>query len=202
MSTWQRLCLAVRLGNWRQSPLLTTKCQKISKSLQLWMRCIFSFDSLFVVTKNPSQSPLLTIYDKKIPATRKIFWGLSSTVSPFFPSPCSVQLMVVVIAVAKFGLLQKMWAFLIKHEEGWALPYLCCWTEYAGFQGLEQAARVCNFTMLKASSTGCLWRMAILGSLNEWYNKIFSKTLVLVLKILNSVCETKWIRVKKLDLLL
>ena len=97
---------------------------------------------------------------------------------------------------------------LIKHEKGWALPYLalpgiCCWTEYASFQGLEsQAARVYNFTMLKASSTGCLWRMAILSSLNEWYNKIFSKTLVLVLKILNSVCETKWIRVMKLDLLL
>ena len=113
MSTRQRLCLAVRLGNWRQSPLLITKCQKISKFLQLWMRCTgFHSTTLFVVTKNPSQSPLLTIYDKKIPAARKIFWGLSSTVSPFFPSPCSVQLMVVVIAVAKFGLLQRMWALL------------------------------------------------------------------------------------------
>lgn len=101
----------------------------------------------------------------------------------FFPSPCSVQLMVVVIAVAKFGLLQRMWALLIKHEEGWALLYLalpgmCCWTEYAGFQGLEsQATRVYNFTMLKVSSTGCLWRMTILGSLNEWYNKLFSNNL-------------------------
>ena len=59
MSTRQRLCLAVRLGNWRQSPLLTTKCQKISKSLQLWMRCtVFHSTTLFVVTKTSSQSPL------------------------------------------------------------------------------------------------------------------------------------------------
>ena len=90
-------------------------------------------------------------------------WGLSSffSLAMFSTVDGSVRL---VIAIAKFGLLQKMWALLIKHEDGWA-----CGTEYAGFQGLEsQAARVYNFTMLKASSTGCLWRMAILGSLNEW----------------------------------
>ena len=88
-------------------------------------------------------------------------WGLSSffSLAMFSTVDGSVRL---VIAIAKFGLLQKMWALLIKHEEGWA-----CGTEYGGFQGLEsQVTRVYNCTMLKASSTGCLWRMAILGSLN------------------------------------
>ena len=116
-------------------------------------------------------------------------WGLSSffSLAMFSTVDGSVRL---VIAIAKFGLLQKMWALLIKHEDGWA-----CGTEYAGFQGLEsQAARVNNCTMLKASSTGCLWRMAILGSLNEWYNKIFSKNLVLVFGLRNEMNQSREIR--------
>ena len=65
MSTRQRLCLAVRLGNWRQSPLLITKCQKISKFLQLWMRCIFFIQQLFLSLQRIHHRALaLTTYDK------------------------------------------------------------------------------------------------------------------------------------------
>ena len=65
MSTRQRLCLAVRLGNWRQSPLLTTKCQKISKSLQLWMRCIFFIQQLCLSSQRLHHRALsVTAYDK------------------------------------------------------------------------------------------------------------------------------------------
>ena len=65
MSTRQWLCLAVRLGNWRQSPLLTTKCQKISKSLQLWMRCIFFIQQLCLSSQRLHHRALsVTAYDK------------------------------------------------------------------------------------------------------------------------------------------
>ena len=65
MSTRQRLCLAVRVGNWRQSPLLITKCQKISKSLHLWMTCIFFIQQLFLKLQRIHQRALaLTTYDK------------------------------------------------------------------------------------------------------------------------------------------
>ena len=64
-ATRQRLCLAVRLGNWRQSPLLITKCQKISKFLQLYMRFIFFIQQLFLSLKGIHHRALaLTTYDK------------------------------------------------------------------------------------------------------------------------------------------
>ena len=65
MSTRQRLCLAVRLGNWRQSPLLITKCQKIFKFLQLWMRCIFFIQQLFLSSQRIHHTALsVPAYDK------------------------------------------------------------------------------------------------------------------------------------------
>ena len=95
---------------------------------------------------------------------------------------------------------------LIKHEEGSTLPYLalpdmCCWTEYAGFQGLESQAAsqlgiqfhyvksVFNRVSVKDGNT----------QQSKWVvqQNVFKKSnsMVLLLKILNSVCETKWIRV-------
>ena len=77
MSTRQRLWLAVRLGNWRQSPLLITKYQRISKSLQLWMRFIFFIHQLFLWLQRIHHRALaLTTYDK--------FLNLSDGMHAFF----------------------------------------------------------------------------------------------------------------------
>ena len=72
-------------------------------------------------------------------------WGLSSffSLAMFSTVDGSVRL---VIAVAKFGLVQKMWALLIKHEEGWVLPYLA-------LPGKGLLNRVCRFSRPWVSSS-------------------------------------------------
>ena len=58
MSTRQRWCLAVRLGNWRQSPLLITKCRKFPSSCSSKWDLFFSFNNSFCGYKESITEPL------------------------------------------------------------------------------------------------------------------------------------------------